>query len=126
MLLVLFGAAAHDEILILPPASHFQKGVVEAQLQLFGGFSPAFVEALRENLHAWRCEENINEGACDLGVTAVPDGARTLDVDINEDIKAVFEVVLDGVFAGAVKIAVHLGVFQQVCVCDFFLELSAR
>jgi hypothetical protein len=124
--LVLFGITAHDEILIFAPASHFQKRVVEAQLQLFGSFGPAFVEALRESLHARRCEENINEGACDLGVTAVPDRARTLDVDINEDIRAVFEVVLDGVFAGAVKIAVNFGVFQQVCVCDFFLELSSR
>lgn len=123
LFLIFVRAAADDQILIFSPARHLKKGVVQTQLQLFGGFCSTFVEALRENLQIWGSQKNINESVCDLSIGAVPDGACTLNIHINKDISTILEVFPDRIFAGSVKISVHLRVLEKVGVCDFRFEL---
>jgi hypothetical protein len=123
LVLIVFGTAAYDEILVFAPACHFKEGVIEAKLKLFLSFSSAFVKALGEDFHAGGREEDIHKRACDSGIAAVPNGARALNVDIHKDVRARGEVFLDGILSGAVEIAVNLCVFEKVCISNFRFEL---
>ena len=87
---------------------------MQAKLQLLWIFCPPVVQALRENLHAWWGEKNIDQRACHRRVSAMANGPRPLDINVHENIRAEGEVLLDRVLARAVEVAVDLRVFQKV------------
>jgi len=119
---VFIAGAAEDGILVMVPIAQFDGGVVEAEVELLGGFGAAAEEALAESLEVGGHEKDVAEGGLDFGVGGCTDMGGTLGVDIEDDVMPAAELVKDGGEGGAVEVVVDLGVFEESVGGDLLLE----
>src|SRR5437762_2848892 len=91
-----------DEIIVLPPQRNFLPGARQAAADLRFGVGAALAQALFELLHGWRHDEHEHR----LRV-ARPELRRPLRVDVEQDVAAPSERLLQRPRPRAVEVTMH-------------------
>ena len=101
---------------------HFGGGVEEPDGELVLVFGAAAAEPAFELLERWRHEEDVGECVADHRVIASADVCSPCGIDVEEDIRSRDQALGDRGFERAIKVPVHLGVFEEVAGCDVAAE----
>jgi len=104
---------ADDGVTVIAPMLHLARGRFQTRFDLRRRFSPAFGQTSAQFLEIRRHDKNISQRFVHETVATIANGSRTLGIDVDQNVNALFQIVDQRLPQRAVIMFMHFGVFQK-------------